>query len=96
MFLNQVTIVVVSSEVEEEIDVREADMIPEVREELGCYHLFFIYLNFIKEDGVYNIEEQVGVDPDPDEDEIKDVFLDDERERHWAWFLRTTMEGWRG
>ena len=29
-------------------------MIPEVREELGCYHWVFIYLHFIKEDGVYN------------------------------------------
>ena len=87
---------VVRSEVEDEIKVREVEMIPELREELGCYHWVFIYLNFIKDDGVYNMEEQVGVEIDPDEDDIKDVFLDDERDRHWAWFLRKTMEGWMG
>ena len=37
MSSDQITIVVVRSEVEEEIEVREVEMIPEVREELGCY-----------------------------------------------------------
>ena len=37
MSSNQLTIVVVRSEVEEEIKVRELEMITEVREELGCY-----------------------------------------------------------
>ena len=83
MLSNQLTIVVVSSEVEEEIEVREVEMIPEVCEELGCYHWVFISLHFIKEDGVDNMEEQVGEDPDPDEDDIKDVLLDYEIERHW-------------
>ena len=36
MSSNQLTILVVRSEVEEEIEVGEVDMIPEVREELGC------------------------------------------------------------
>ena len=36
MSSNQLTIVVARSEVEEEIEVRELDMIPEVREELSC------------------------------------------------------------
>ena len=45
---NQLTIVVVRSEVEEEIDLREVEMIPEVREELGCYHWIYISLHFIK------------------------------------------------
>ena len=45
---NQLTIVVVRSEVEEEIEVREVEMIHEVREELGCYHWAYIYLYFIK------------------------------------------------
>ena len=36
MLQNQLTIVVIRSEVEEEIYVREVEMIPEVREELGC------------------------------------------------------------
>ena len=38
MSSNQLVIVVVRSEVEEEIKVREVDMIPEVCEELGFYH----------------------------------------------------------
>ena len=52
-------------------------MIPEVREELVWYHWVYIYLNFIKKDGVYTREEQVGVEPYPDEEEIEDVVLDD-------------------
>ena len=48
MLSNQLTIVVVRSEVEEEIGVREVDMIPEVRDELGCYHWVYIYQHFIK------------------------------------------------
>ena len=43
---------VVRIEVEEDIEVMEVEMIPEVREELGCYHWVQIYLNFIKESGV--------------------------------------------
>ena len=52
MPLNQLTIVFVRSEVEEEIDVREVEMIPEVCEELGCYHWVYMSINFIKEDGI--------------------------------------------
>ena len=35
---SQLTIVVVRSEAEKDIEVREVEMIPEVSEELGCYH----------------------------------------------------------
>ena len=49
---NQITIMVVRSEVEEEIEVSEVEMIPEVHEELGCYHWVYISLHFIKGDGV--------------------------------------------
>ena len=48
ILLDQITIVVVRSEVGEEIEVREVEMIPEVREELVCYHWVYISLNFIK------------------------------------------------
>ena len=48
MSSNQLTIVVVRSEVEEEIEVREVEIIPEVREELVCYHWVYISLHFIK------------------------------------------------
>ena len=39
---------VIMSEVEEDIEVREVEIIPEVREELGCYHWVNIFLHFIK------------------------------------------------
>ena len=41
-------------------------MIPELREELGCYHWVYISLHFIKEDGVDKREEKVGVETDND------------------------------
>ena len=31
---------------------------------------------------------------DPDEEEMANVNLDDERERHWRMCSRTMMEGW--
>ena len=54
-------------------------MIPEVREELGYYHWVYISLNFINLDGVDKREDQVGVDPDPDEEDTEDIVLNDER-----------------
>ena len=78
-----ITIVVVRSEVEQEIKVSQVEMIPEVREELGCYHLVYNYLNFIKQCGVDNREQQVGVEPDSDEVVIKYVVPYDERDIHW-------------
>ena len=48
MLSNQLTILVVRSEVEEEIEVKEVEMIPEVCEDLGCYHWVYICLHFIK------------------------------------------------
>ena len=44
-------------------------MIPEIGEDL--------------EDGLYKREEEVGVDPVPDEQEIQDMVPGDEIERHW-------------
>ena len=43
MSLNQLNIVFVRSEVEEDIEVREVEIIYEVCEELGCYHWVYIY-----------------------------------------------------
>ena len=83
MFSNQLTIVVINGEVEEDIEVKEVDIIPDVREELGCYHWVNISLYFIMENGVYKREEQLGVDTDPDAEGIEHVVLNDERERHW-------------
>ena len=52
---------VVKSEVEVEIELREVEMIPKVREELGLYHWVYIYLHFIKEDEVNKREKKVVV-----------------------------------
>ena len=49
---NQLTILVVRSEVEEVIGVREVEMITEAGEELVCYHWVYISLQLIKEDGL--------------------------------------------
>ena len=93
---NQLTIVVVRSEVEVGIKVREVDMVPEVHEELGCYHWVYVSLHFIKQDGVDNREDHVGVELDPDEENIDDVFINDDRELHWCMVSRTTMDRWMG
>ena len=55
--------------------MRKVELIPEVHEELGFYRWVYMYLHFIKEDEVDNREEQVGVEPDHYEEEIKDVVL---------------------
>ena len=83
IFSYHMTIVVIRSELEEEIKVVEVEMITEVRQEFGCSHWFYISLHFIKEDGVDKRQEQVGMEPDPDEEDIEDVVLGDQRERHW-------------
>ena len=40
-------------------------------------------LRFKKEFSVDSKEEQAGVEDDPDEEDMDDVNLDDEREHHW-------------
>ena len=57
-------------------------MVPEVVEDLGCYHLVSVIQHFIKEDGLNKREEHLCFDMNPYEEEIKDVVLNDERERH--------------
>ena len=43
----------------------------------------YIPIHFIKEDGVEKRDEKLGVNTDPDEEDIEDMVLDDERECHW-------------
>ena len=62
MLQKQLNIEVVKIEVEQEIEEREVEMIPEVREELCCYHWVYIYLNFIKNDALEKREEKVVVE----------------------------------
>ena len=93
---NRLTILAVRSELEEEIKVREVEMIPEVREEFGCYHWVYISLNLIKDDGLDKREDKVCVDMDADEEETEDVVLDDEKERHWRIGLEDNNVGLDG
>ena len=70
--------------------------IPEekVTSEKGYYHSVYVILYFKKEAGVDRKEEQADVEYYPDEENMEDVKLDDERERHWRMVSRTMMEGW--
>ena len=87
MLSSSLNIVSTRSEVEEDIEVMEVEMIPEIGEELGCYHSVSVSWNFIKEYGVDKREEKLVVDPDSDEEDIKDVFLNYGRERHCHMFF---------
>ena len=49
--------------------------------------------NLNKEDGVNRKEDQGGMDPDPDEEDMEDVRLDDEREHHWRMVLEDNCGG---
>ena len=70
MLSTLLTVMAVMSEVEEKIEVREVEIIPEVVEELGCYYYVSVSQHFIKEDGVEKRGEQLGVYLDHDEEEI--------------------------
>ena len=50
-------------------------MIPEAVKGLGCYHSFSVSQHFIIEDWLDKSQYQLGVDTDPDEEDIKDVVL---------------------
>ena len=52
MSSNQISNMVIRSEVEEDIEVKEAEMIPQVCEELVCYHQVYISIHFIKQNGL--------------------------------------------
>ena len=54
---------------------------------MGFYNRVYISLHFIKEDRLDKREDQVGVERYPDEEDIKDVVLNDDRERHWRMFF---------
>ena len=49
----------------------------------GYYFCVYVPLQFKEEVRVDSKEEQVYVEDDPDEEEMDDVNLDGERERHW-------------
>ena len=74
----QLNIVSFMSEVEDEIKVRQVEMIPEVVEELGCYHLVSVSQHSNKQGGLDKKLDQLVINQDPDQQEIEDVVLDDE------------------
>ena len=83
--LNQLTVVMVEKiPVEEEPEVSTIPEIPEDQVELekGYYCYVYVMLQFKNDVGVDSKVEQADMEDDPDEEEMDDVNLDDERERH--------------
>ena len=73
--------------------------IPEITEDnveklKGYYRCVYVLIEFKNEDVFDSKEEQAEVENDPDEEEMDDVNIDDERERHWRFFLRKMKEVW--
>ena len=50
----------------------------------GYYQCAYVMMRFNNEVCVVIKEEQAGVEDDHDEEEMEDVKLDNERERHWS------------
>ena len=94
MTSNQLTILIVeNSPVEKELEVPTITEIPDdtFTSEKVYYHGVYVMLHFNKEDGVdrkyEQVEVEVEVDLDPDEEDMGDVKLYNERERHWRIFF---------
>ena len=85
LYSNQLTAVIVENiPKEKEPEVSESAEIPEeqVESEKGYYWYVYVMLRFKKEVCVDNKGEQADVEDDPYEEEMDDVNLEDERERH--------------
>ena len=94
--LNQLTFVVVDKiPVEEEPLVSTIPEIPEdeVEKEKGYYWCVYVLLHLKNEDGVDSKDEQAELENDPDEEEMDNVNIDDERERHWRNVLEDNEGG---
>ena len=62
--------------------------IPEIPEGIveshkGYYVSVYVILQFKTEDKIYNKDEHIELENDPDEEEKDDINIDDERDRHW-------------
>ena len=80
--LNQLTVVIVENIPDEkEPEVSEISEILEEQVELekGYYHCVYVMLRFKNEVGIDSEEEQADVEDDPDEEDMDNVNLDDER-----------------
>ena len=72
--------------------------IPEIPEDnveihKGYYRCVYVLLKFKTEDEIDNKEEHTELENDPDEEEMDNVNLDDERERHWRMVLEDNDGG---
>ena len=71
------------------------DVMPDKRIYLEkvCYHGVHIMQHFMKEDGDNRKEDQVDMDPYPDEEETEDMILDKERDIHWRMVFKDNDGG---
>ena len=82
---NQLTVVIVEKiPVEEELEVSTIIRIPEdqVNQETGYYRCVQVIVQFKNDVGVNSKEDQAEVEDDLDEEDMDDVKIQDERERH--------------
>ena len=73
-------------------------MIPEIPEdqvekEKVYYRCFYVMLQFKKEVGVDSKEDQADVEDDPDEEDMENISIDDDRERHWRMVFKDNDGG---
>ena len=80
---------------EEEPEVSTITEIPEnqIEKEEGYYHCVYVTLQFKKEVGVDSKEQQADVEDGPDEEDMDDISLDDEREHHWRMVFQDNGRG---
>ena len=93
---NQLTIVIVEKIREDkEPEVSIIAEIPEDQVELdkGYYCCVYVMIRFLNEVIVGSKEEQAGVEDYPDEEDMEDVNLDDEREHHWRMVFKDNDVG---
>ena len=94
--LNQLTVVIVENIPEDkEPEVSKISEIPEeqVKSEKGYYQFVYVILRFKNEVSVDSKEEQEDMEDDPDEEEMDDITLDDERERDWSMVFKDNDGG---
>ena len=65
----------------------------QVKLEKGYDRCVYVMLRFKNEVGVDSKEDQAHVEDDPDEEEMGDVNLDDERECHWRMVFKENDGG---
>ena len=93
--LNKVTIVATEkSPVTEEAEVPMISVIPgEIMDlDKGYYHGVYVLLYFNKQNIFDRKEDQAEMETDPDEEDMEDVRLDNERERHWRMVFKDNIK----